>query len=45
MKILLIISIQNCLQSDTMTMILDKRIKSERVREEENNFIIGTPMK
>ena len=36
---------QNCLQFDTITMILDKRIKSQTVREEEHDFIIATPMK
>ena len=36
---------QNCLQFDTITMILDKSIKSQGVREEERDFIIGTPMK
>ena len=45
LKILHITSIQNCLQFDTITMILDKRIKSQGVREEKRDFIIGTSMK
>ena len=31
---------QNCLQFDTITMILDKRIKSQGVCEEEHDLII-----
>ena len=44
MKILYIIPMQNCLQFDTITMILDKRVKTQGVSEEEHDFIIGTPM-
>ena len=36
---------QNFLQFDTITMILDKRVKSQVVSEDEHDFIIGTPMK
>ena len=36
---------QNCFQFGTITIILDKRIKSQGVREEEHDFLIGTPMK
>ena len=44
---ILYIYIQNCLQFDSITVILDKRIKSQGGggREEEHDFIIGTPMK
>ena len=35
---------QNCLQFDTTRMILDKRVNSKGIREEEHDFIIGTPM-
>ena len=38
--------IQNCLQFDTITMILDKGVKSQPgVTEEEHDIIIDTPMK
>ena len=37
--------IQNCLQFDTISMILDKRINSQGVSEEKHDFIICTPMK
>ena len=40
-----LLPIQNCLQFDTITMILDKRVKPQGVSEEEHDFIIGTPMK
>ena len=40
-----VIPILNCLQFDTVTMILNKRVKSHWVSEEEHDFIIGTPMK
>ena len=33
-----------CLQFDTITMILDRRVKSPGVSEEEHDFMIGTPM-
>ena len=36
---------QNCLQFDTITMILDKRIKSQGVLEEKRDFIICTPVR
>ena len=42
MNILHIIPIRNCLQFDTITMILDKRVKSQEASEEEHDFIIGT---
>ena len=44
MKILHIIPtcIRNCLQFDTITMILGKRVKSQGAKEEEHDFIIGT---
>ena len=45
MKILYLILIQHCLQSDTITMILNKMVKTQGVSEEEHDFIIGTPMK
>ena len=44
MKISHIIPIQNCLQFNTIKMILDKRVKSQGVSEEKHDFIIGTPM-
>ena len=44
MKILYIILIQNCFQFDNITMILGKRVKNQGVSEEENDFIIGSPM-
>ena len=44
LKISHIIPIQNCLQFDAIIMILDKRVKSQGVCEEEHDFIIGTPM-
>ena len=40
MKISQIISTQNCLQFDTMTVIFDKRIKSQWISEEEHDFTI-----
>ena len=45
MKIVHIIPMQNCSQFDIITMILDKRVKSQGVSEEEHDYIIGTPMK
>ena len=36
---------QNCLQFATITTILDIRVTSQGVSEEEHDFIIGTPMK
>ena len=36
---------QNCLQFDTLTMILDTRIKSQEVSEEEHDFLIDIPIK
>ena len=44
LKILYIILIQNCFQFDTLTMILGKRVKNQGFSEEENDFIIGSPM-
>ena len=31
---------QNCLQFDTIKMILDKRVKPQRVSEVEHDFIV-----
>ena len=36
---------QNCLQFDTITMILDKKVKSQGISEEEHDFTIGISMK
>ena len=45
MKSLCIIPMKNCLQFDTITMIQEKRVKSQQVSKEEHDFIIAIPMK
>ena len=44
-KIVHIIPTPNCLQFDTIRMILEKRVKSQGVSEEEHDSMIYTPTK